>query len=524
MRAAAEPELRAARHVGLAGARRLRLPGDAQHVRDHPGRGPGDADARTASSARPHADDGQQTDPTGSTCADAAPGGHAGRLASDCTSDRSHVGGIPNGFQGSSGCRLPEHATAAGGCARTRSSTGSPAAVGVQPVARADPLPGAALRDARLRPDAGRRPARTPAASAPTAPAPRRCRSAATASSARRTATPRSSRSTRRRARRCSRTTATRCRSRPSDLAGGILVTGSSANHTVADPTNEASTGFIDRDAVNPLQQLKALSGNPNAFTFVPANDPTGAARAVHGRRTTRRRPGRRRRRRRRRRAARRAVSSARRARPSRRSPTTRSTRRSTTRPSAAGQLAGGKAYRWSGWVYVPTADTYTLGAAVQLDGAERERHVRLRQQREPGDRRARDAHAGQRPDDLRRDGAGHADERRLHRGAADEPGLLDRHHGDDLRRPARRSAGTRSRSRSTRARSRRRSASGSRTRASNGDIADAAAAAVGKSKAIVFVNTGSGVSSSAAVAGRDAVRRPHDLGRRGDVGGERRT
>ena len=31
-----------------------------------------------------------------------------------------------------------------------------------------------------------------------------------------------------------------------------------------------------DRNAVNPLQQLKALSGNPGAFTFVPANDPTG--------------------------------------------------------------------------------------------------------------------------------------------------------------------------------------------------------------------------------------------------------
>src|SRR4051795_5182136 len=57
---------------------------------------------------------------------------------------------------------------------------------------------------------------------------------------------------------------------------GDVLVTGANANHTVADPTNEASTGFIDRDAINPLQQLKFLSGNPGAFTFVPANDPTG--------------------------------------------------------------------------------------------------------------------------------------------------------------------------------------------------------------------------------------------------------
>ena len=62
------------------------------------------------------------------------------------------------------------------------------------------------------------------------------------------------------------------------DLAGGILVTGANANHTVADPTNEASTGFIGRNAVNPLQQLEDLSGHPEAFTFVPANDPDGQA------------------------------------------------------------------------------------------------------------------------------------------------------------------------------------------------------------------------------------------------------
>ena len=57
---------------------------------------------------------------------------------------------------------------------------------------------------------------------------------------------------------------------------GDILVAGANANHTVADPTNEASTGFIDRDAVNPLQQLKEFSSKPGAFTFAPANDPTG--------------------------------------------------------------------------------------------------------------------------------------------------------------------------------------------------------------------------------------------------------
>ncbi len=58
---------------------------------------------------------------------------------------------------------------------------------------------------------------------------------------------------------------------------GDVLVTGANANHTVADPTNEASTGTIDRDAINPLQQLKEFSNKPGAFTYVPANDPTGA-------------------------------------------------------------------------------------------------------------------------------------------------------------------------------------------------------------------------------------------------------
>jgi len=63
-----------------------------------------------------------------------------------------------------------------------------------------------------------------------------------------------------------------------SDLSGsgGIFVTGSSANHNVADPTSEASTGFIGRDAINPLQQLEGFSGSSSAFDFVPANDPDG--------------------------------------------------------------------------------------------------------------------------------------------------------------------------------------------------------------------------------------------------------
>ena len=61
-------------------------------------------------------------DPTGSTCAffTGNPGGHtAGLWDPTCTSDSSHVGGLPNGFQGgnaAAGCPAPANATGAGGC------------------------------------------------------------------------------------------------------------------------------------------------------------------------------------------------------------------------------------------------------------------------------------------------------------------------------------------------------------------------------------------------------------------------
>ncbi len=121
---------------------------------------------------------------------------------------------------------------------------------------------------------------------------------------------------------------------------GDVLVTGANANHTVADPTNEASTGMIDRNAVNPLQQLKEFSGKPGAFTFAPANDPTGYP----------------------------VPSSA-----LSRSNSTVTGNLARTGPgagndssldftsvSSAGQLAPGS-YSWTGYVYVPTTDTYTF-------------------------------------------------------------------------------------------------------------------------------------------------------------------
>ena len=60
------------------------------------------------------------------------------------------------------------------------------------------------------------------------------------------------------------------------DEKGGVLVTGPGAEYTIADPTSEASVGFADRDAISPLTQLKNFSGDPSAFSYVPANSPSG--------------------------------------------------------------------------------------------------------------------------------------------------------------------------------------------------------------------------------------------------------
>jgi beta-glucosidase len=126
------------------------------------------------------------------------------------------------------------------------------------------------------------------------------------------------------------------------DLRGGILVTGPGAEYTIADPTGEASVGFADRDAISPLEQLKAFSGNPGAFTYVPANSPSGeplpsaalsaADTSVTGYLDRTTGPG---------------------------SPTTDSSINFTT-VSGNGQLAPGS-YTWTGYVYVPATDTYTF-------------------------------------------------------------------------------------------------------------------------------------------------------------------
>jgi beta-glucosidase len=125
-----------------------------------------------------------------------------------------------------------------------------------------------------------------------------------------------------------------------SDLRGGILVTGPGAEYTIADPTGEASVGFADRDAISPLEQLKEFTGDPGAFTYVPANSPSGepvpssalsdSGASVTGHLDRITGPG---------------------------SPTTDSSIDFTT-VSGNGQLAPGD-YTWTGYVYVPVTDTY---------------------------------------------------------------------------------------------------------------------------------------------------------------------
>jgi len=64
---------------------------------------------------------------------------------------------------------------------------------------------------------------------------------------------------------------------RSSDLtANNIFVTGPGAEYLIASPSREASQGFPNRIAVNPLSMLQSLSGHSDAFDYLPALSPTG--------------------------------------------------------------------------------------------------------------------------------------------------------------------------------------------------------------------------------------------------------
>jgi beta-glucosidase len=126
------------------------------------------------------------------------------------------------------------------------------------------------------------------------------------------------------------------------DLRGGVMIAGVGAEYTIADPTNEASVGFADRGAINPLEQLQNFSRDPGAFTYVPANSPSGepvpssalstSNSTVTGGLSRTTGPG---------------------------SPTADSSLDFTT-ASGRGQLVPGS-YTWTGYVYVPTTDSYTF-------------------------------------------------------------------------------------------------------------------------------------------------------------------
>jgi hypothetical protein len=126
------------------------------------------------------------------------------------------------------------------------------------------------------------------------------------------------------------------------DLHGsGVLVTGPGAQYTIADPTTEASVGYQRRDTINPLQQLEAFSGDSSALSYDPALDPVGEpvpSSALSTSSST--------------------VTGDLAFQDNGASTTAASVNYTTASPH--GPLAPGN-YSWSGYVYVPTNDTYTL-------------------------------------------------------------------------------------------------------------------------------------------------------------------
>jgi beta-glucosidase len=152
------------------------------------------------------------------------------------------------------------------------------------------------------------------------------------------------------------------------DLKGGIAVSGAGAEYLIANPNNEGSAGFTDRNAINPLQQLEALSGQPSAFTFTPTGAPTGspvACNLLSSAPIQRRAPA----------AAPSAACDA-------KSGLQRligiaadrlkagevDRTLDFTAESPQGQLAGGEIYRWEGWLYVPRMDTYSFRIQHSVD------------------------------------------------------------------------------------------------------------------------------------------------------------
>lgn len=121
-------------------------------------------------------------------------------------------------------------------------------------------------------------------------------------------------------------------------LRKGILVVGESAEYMSANPGTETAAGYPDRDAISPLQQLKALAPKGSRITYLPympgkAPTPTDGVPAplVGADGTT--------------------------------------TTVDFTKVSGKGQLAFGHAYTWSGDVDVPRAEDYTFRLQFSVPG-----------------------------------------------------------------------------------------------------------------------------------------------------------
>jgi beta-glucosidase len=145
------------------------------------------------------------------------------------------------------------------------------------------------------------------------------------------------------------------------DLKGGIAVSGPGAEYLVANPNNEGAIGYSDRNSINPLQQLQALSGAPSAFTYTPANSPTGQPVPCNLLSALSTSSG--------------GPSDVPRTSCDALSGMQRSSGDTVdtlvndrvdkevdySSLTSEGELAGGKAYRWDGWIYVPTKDSYVF-------------------------------------------------------------------------------------------------------------------------------------------------------------------
>src|SRR5580765_3129949 len=233
-------------------------------------------------------------DPTGSTCAyyTGNPGGFtAGDWDPNCTSDSAHIGGIPNHFEGSSGtgCPAPASATGSGGCTLNQAVLN-----GVVPLSVFNQSLARVLYQEQRFGMLGCDPTPTPMCTSPGGIGSDRSGNALLPSGPASGATPGADLGTENGDAAVAELTSEEgsvlfkndgraagagaaLPIRSSDLtSGNVALVGAAAEYAVASPSREASQGFPDRIAINPLTTLGSLSGNPGAFVNVPADSPTG--------------------------------------------------------------------------------------------------------------------------------------------------------------------------------------------------------------------------------------------------------